>query len=49
VVLEGGFTFHPNDEDLSLRTPVEEKATWQHGFGVQQLENRYTVPVPAMV
>ena len=40
--IEGGFYFHPSDEDLSLRAPVEEKATLRRGFGVQQLENRYS-------
>ena len=28
LVVKGGFYFHPKVNDLSLGTPVEEKATW---------------------
>ncbi len=39
-VLQGGFYFHPTDEDLSVGTPVDEKATWRLRTWVQQLWNR---------
>jgi hypothetical protein len=40
--LKGGFYFHPSDEDLSPGTPVEKKATWVRGFGLQQLRKCYS-------
>ena len=30
--VQGGFYFHPSDENLSPETPVEEKAAWLYRF-----------------
>jgi hypothetical protein len=40
--VQGGFYFHPSDEDLSLETPDRKKPLSCCGFGVLQLENRYS-------
>ena len=36
-VVKGGFYFHPKDEDLSLGSKVEEKATWGECPGIHLL------------
>jgi hypothetical protein len=38
--VQGGFFFHPSDEDLSPGTPEKKKPLSGCGFGVEQLENR---------
>jgi hypothetical protein len=41
--VQGGFFFHPMDEDLSMGTPVLRKKPLEaSGFPLHQLENRYT-------
>src|ERR1035437_3088545 len=40
--VQGGFYFHPSDEDLSLGTPERKKPLSRCGYPLQQLENRYT-------
>jgi hypothetical protein len=41
-MVQGDFCFHPSDEDLSPGTPERKKPLEGNGFGVQQLENRYS-------
>lgn len=36
-IVRGGIFFHPSDEDLSMGTPAEEKATRAHRVPCHQL------------
>jgi hypothetical protein len=40
--VQGGFYFRPSGEDLSPVTPERKKPLSGSGFGVWQLENRYS-------
>src|ERR1035437_4600321 len=45
--VQGGFYFHPSDENLSLGTPERKKPLSGSGFPPQQLENRYSPYISA--
>jgi hypothetical protein len=40
--VQGGFYFHPTDEDLSAGTLERKKLLKDRGFPLHQLENRFS-------